>query len=102
MCGQKQERSIGSVLQDFRILVFCCQFQFLLSLQVAIASHGAQVATVHRQQHHGRRKGSVADVSQALSGDHGGDPERTIESSVTRDENLTIHSLRDTDIARQQ
>lgn len=77
MCGVKQqERSIGSVLEDLSILVFCCQFQFLLSLHVAVPSQGAQVAAVHRQQHHGRRKGPVADVGQALPSDHGGDAER--------------------------
>lgn len=75
VCGEK-ERPIGSVLEDFRMLVFCCQFQLLLSLHVAVPSHGAQVAAIHRQQHHGRREGSVADVGQALSRNHGGDPER--------------------------
>ena len=83
VCLEKPERSIGSVLEDFRKLVFCCQLQFLLFLHVAIASHGAQVSTVHRQQHHGRRKASVADVCQALSGDHGGKPERAVKSSAT-------------------
>lgn len=72
----KKKRSMGSVLEDFRMLVFCCQLQFLLFLHVAVPSHDAQVAPIHRQQHHGRREGSVADVSQALSSDHGGDPER--------------------------
>lgn len=72
----KQEQSIWSVLEDFGILVFCCQFQFLLLLHVAVASHGAQVASIHRQQHHGGRKGSVANVSQALSSYHGEDPGR--------------------------
>lgn len=89
---EKKEPSIGSVFEDFWILVFCCQFQFLLPLHVAVPSHCTQVASVQGQQHHGGRKGSIANISQALSSDHSEDPGRE-RGTWTAEQSTTIHIL---------
>lgn len=62
-----------SVLDDFSILGLRSHFQLFLSLHVAVRSHRTQVASVHRQQHHGGRKSTVSHVSKAFSRQHDDD-----------------------------
>lgn len=74
---QNQQKSIShmSVFDNFRVLVFCSQFQLFLLLHVAVSSHRTQVASIDCQQHHRGRKRPIADVSQPLPRHHGDDPE---------------------------
>lgn len=76
ICG-KSAVHLTSVLEDFSILVFCCQLQLFLPLHVAVASQHSQVAGVDGQQHHRAGKSPIADVSKALPGHHDEDPEGT-------------------------
>lgn len=77
ICAKRRAVLLTSVLEDFRILVFCCQFQLFLPLHVAVCSHRTQVASIDCQQHHRGGKGPIADVSQPFSSHHDEDPEGT-------------------------
>ena len=77
MCAKRRSVRLTSVFQDFRILVFCGQFQLVLLLHVAVPSHDTHVSSVHRQQHHGASEGPIAEVSQTLASNHGEEPEGT-------------------------
>lgn len=76
---QKAHIHLTSVFDNFWSLVFRRQLQLFLPLHIAVPSHGAQVTSVHSQQHHRGRKGPIADVGKLLSGQHGKDPVRKQE-----------------------
>lgn len=65
--------NVLSVLDDLGVdvLILCIQFELLLSQHVAVATHGAKVASVHGQQHHGPGEDAVTHISQTLGAQHG-------------------------------
>uniref|UniRef100_A0A0E9WGY3 Uncharacterized protein n=1 Tax=Anguilla anguilla TaxID=7936 RepID=A0A0E9WGY3_ANGAN len=62
----------GSILRSVRVrLILRLKLKLFLPLHVAMSAQDAQVAAVHRQQHHGSREQLVSHVSHPLPRNHG-------------------------------